>query len=66
MEKIQRRGGGAWAGREQARAPSADKHDLTMPVGHRIGEKGKKLVIVIGGKKYCRWKGSNGHENECR
>jgi len=53
-------------GREQAQAPSADGHDLTMPVGHRIGEKGEKLDIVIGGKKYCRWKGNNGHENECR
>jgi len=44
-------------GREQAQAPSADGHDLTMPVGHRIGEKGEKLDIVIGGKKILSLEG---------
>ena len=38
-------------GKEGA-SSSADKPNLTMPVGHYTGGKGGKLIIIIGDQKY--------------
>ena len=38
-------------GKEGA-SSSADRPDLTMPVGHYTGGKGGKLIIIIGDQKY--------------